>query len=189
MNRNGKRKIAVVLTAVAMLAVTAGIAAAEDATVTVTGGSLSVSAANVSLSGVTLDGTDQTATSASGSNSWSAVDARGTGVGWNLTIESTDFSDGGTNSIDISAVDQNFKIQLLDANIGVTAGNAKPTSSATSLTDIPDAGGSALKFASAAVGEGMGSYTLNPNFELEVPAETYAASYTATITVSAVSGP
>jgi len=35
----------------------------------------------------------------------------------------------------------------------------------------------------------MGSYTLNPNFELEVPAETLVGNYSSTITVSAVSGP
>ena len=133
-----KRKVGVLLAVMALLAVTAGVAAAEDATVTVTGGSLSVTAANVALSGVTLDGIDQTSTSASGSNTWSATDARGTGVGWHLTIASGDFSDGGTNLIDISAADQEFKIQLLDANINVTAGNTKPTSSATALTGIAD---------------------------------------------------
>jgi hypothetical protein len=37
----------------------------------------------------------------------------------------------------------------------------------------------------------MGTYAINPNFELEVPAETYVGTgtYTATITISAVSGP
>ena len=186
---NKRRRIAVVAAALSLLAATAGIAAAETASVTITGGSLSVSAANVTLGGVTLDGTDQTSTSASGSNNWSAVDATGTGVGWNLTIDSTDFTDGGSNTIDVSAADSKFRIQLLDTNVGVTAGNTQPTSSATSLTDIPEAGGSALKFASAAVGDGMGTYTINPNFDFAVPAETYAASYTATITVSSVSAP
>lgn len=181
-----KRKVGVLLAVMALLAVTAGVAAAEDATVTVTGGSLSVTAANVALSGVTLDGTDQTSTSASGSNTWSATDARGTGVGWHLTIASGDFSDGGTNLIDISAADQEFKIQLLDANINVTAGNTKPTSSATALTGIADA---TVTFASAAVNAGMGTYAINPNFELEVPAETFAAAYTATITVTSVTAP
>lgn len=152
-----------------------------------------MAAANVTLSAVTLDGTDKTATSASGSNAWSAQDSRGTGVGWNLTIDSTDFTDGGTplRTIDISAADQEFKVQLLDANIAVTAGNTKPTSSATALTLIPTAPAAALKFASAAVNAGMGSYTLNPNFELEVPAETFVGTgtYTATITVTSVTAP
>ena len=184
-----RKRAAITFAAMSLLAITAGAASAETASVTVSGGSLTVSPANVTLSGITLDGTDQVSTSASGANNWSAVDARGTGVGWNLTIDSTDFSDGGSNSIDISAADSKFRIQLLDGNIGTTAGNAKPTSSVTSLTDIPEAPAAALKFASAAVGDGMGSYTLNPNFDFAVPAETYAAAYTATITISAVSGP
>lgn len=134
------RKLAALLAALSLVVVTAGVAYAETATVTVSGGTLSVTAANVTLSAVTLDGTDKTATSASGSNAWSAQDSRGTGAGWHLTIDSTDFTDGGTRTIDISAADQEFKVQLLDANIAVTAGNTKPTSSVTALTVIPSRG-------------------------------------------------
>lgn len=188
-----KKGILAIFAALAVLAVTAVAVYAETATVTVTGGSLSVTPANVTLSGVTLDGTDKTSTSASGSNAWSAQDSRGTGVGWNLTIDSTDFTDGGTplRTINISAADQQFKIQLLDANITVTAGNTKPTSSVTALTAIPEAPAAALKFVSAATNTGMGTYATNPNFELMVPAETFVGTgtYTATITVSAVTGP
>ena len=188
-----KKRFLAIFAALTVLALTVVVASAETATVTVTGGSLSVTPANVALSGVTLDGTDKVFTSASGSNSWSATDARGTGVGWNLTIISTDFTDGGTplRTIDIDAADQKFRIQLLDANITVTAGNTKPTSSVTALTDIPFTGAAVLKFVSAATNAGMGSYAINPNFDLAVPAETFvgAAPYTATITVAAVSGP
>ena len=188
-----KRKLAALAAALSLVVVTAGVAYAETATMTVSGGTLSVTAANVTLSAVTLDGTDKTSTSASGANAWSAQDSRGTGVGWHLTIDSTDFTDGGTplRTIDISSADQEFKVQLLDANIAVTSGNTKPTSSATVLTAIPEAPAAALTFASAAVDAGMGSYTLNPNFELEVPGETYVGSgtYTATITVTAVTAP
>ena len=169
------------------------IASAETASVAVSAGSLSVTAANVTLGAVTLDGTDQASTSASGSNSWSAADATGSGAGWNLTIDSTDFT-GGTplRTVDISVADQQFKIQLLDANITVTAGNTKPTSSVTSLTAIPTSPATALKFASAATSAGMGSYAISPNFELALPAEIFVpstGSYTATITVTAVSAP
>jgi hypothetical protein len=179
--------------ALSLVVVTAGVAYAETATMTVSGGTLSVTAADVALSAVTLDGTDKTSTSASGSNAWTAQDSRGTGAGWHLTIDSTDFTDGGTplRTIDISSADQEFKVQLLDANIAVTSGNTKPTSSVTALTAIPEAPAAALTFASAAVDAGMGSYTLNPNFELEVPAATFVGSgtYTATITVTAVTAP
>jgi len=182
------KRIVALLVVTGLLVATAAVVYAETATVSVTAGTLTVDANDVSLSAVVLDGSDKTATSASGSNSWAAEDARGTGVGWHLTIDATDFTDTG-KAIDISSADQEFKIQLLDADIAVVSGNAKPTSSVTSLTAIPEAPATALTFASAAVDEGMGSYTLGPSFELEVPAETLAGSYSSTITVSAVSGP
>ncbi len=172
-----------------LLAVSAVAVAAETGTVTITGGTLSVTAADVTLSGVTLDGTDKLSTSASGSNSWSASDARGTGAGWNLTIGATDFTDGVDKTIDIAQSDSEFKIQLLDANVTVTAGNTKPVSAVTTLSPIPDTG--SLKFLSAATDTGMGTYAIAPNFELEVPAETYVGSgtYTSTITITAATGP
>ena len=94
-------------------------------------------------------------------------------------------------TIDISEADQQLQITLADAEaadagIGVTAGNTKPASSVTSQTDIAD---STVTFLSAATDTGMGEYTLNPDFELEVRAEVLAATYTATITVATVSGP
>ena len=182
--------VAIAILMIAMIAV--GVHA-ESATVALTGGSLSVSPANVTLSGVTLDGSDKVATSAAASNNWTATDATGTGAGWNLTIVATDFSDGGTptRTLDISSADQEFKIQLLDSNISVTAGNTKPTSLVSALTAIPESPAAALKFASAALNTGMGSYAINPNFELEIPAETYVGtgSYSSTITISIVSGP
>jgi len=103
----------------------------------------------------------------------------------------TDFSDGGTRSIDISSADQEFLIQLLDTNVTVTAGNTEPVSQVATLTAIPESPAAALSFLSAAVDTGMGSYTLNPNFELEVPAETYVGTgtYTSTVTITSVSGP
>ncbi|MCL5428500.1 MAG: WxL domain-containing protein [Chloroflexi bacterium] len=168
-------------------------ASAETGTVTITGGTLTTTPANVNLGAVTLNGLNQIATSAAASNNWSAKDARGTGAGWNLTIVATDFTDGGTplRTINISAANQEFKIQLLDANIAITAGNTKPTSAVTVLTVIPESPAAALKFVSAALNTGMGTYALNPNFELEIPAETYVGTgtYTATITISAVTGP
>ncbi len=264
-----QKKFLVILAVLVMIAGTAVIAAAETATVVISGGTLSVTAANVTLAGVTLDGTDQTTTSTS--NAWSAQDSRGTGIGWHTTLASTDFttddvqriytdvadgtftltydgqgpsaaineddpasavksaieglsnvttvtvtgagtvgdpwivrfdSDTGQNilvaadttlvstitlqTIDISVADQQFQMTLADVDITVTAGNTKPTSSVTSQTDIAD---NTLTFMSAAFDEGMGTFALDPDFELEVRAETYKGTYVATLTVAAVSGP
>ncbi|MBT7602675.1 MAG: hypothetical protein HN560_16615 [Anaerolineae bacterium] len=184
-----KTKLVGILLVLTLLALSVVVVGAETGTVTITGGTLSVTPANVTLGGVTLDGTDKLSTSASGANSWSAADARGTGLGWNLTIGATDFDDGAGKTIDIAQADSEFKIQLLDANVTVTAGNTKPVSSAATLTVIPDTG--SVKFLSAATDTGMGTYAIAPNFELEIPAETYVGSgtYTSTITVTAATGP
>ena len=248
-----------------------GVVYAESGTVAITGGTLSVTPLNVTLSGLTLDGSDKTTTSTS--NAWKAKDPTGTGAGWRLTIAATDFTTdtvqnvdvgsstagtftltysgqttgaiafdatagtvetaieglsnvtaatvtgSGTSStpwvirfddtagsgimtstdtltggsstvalekIDISVADQQFQITLANGNVGVTAGNTQPTSSVTTKTNIGD---STVTFLSAATDTGMGDYTLNPNFELEVRAEVYAATYTTTITVAIVSAP
>ena len=184
-----KKRTIILLITLALLIVTATTVLAETATVAITGGTLSFSSDNVSLSGVTLGGSDTTSTSASGSNSWSAVDATGSGAGWNVTIDATDFTDGSSHTLDISDTSQEFKIQLLDNDITVTSGNTKPVSQVTSLTAIPESPAAALKFVSAATDTGMGTYAISPSFELEIPAETYAGSYSSTVTITAVSGP
>ncbi|MBT6062689.1 MAG: hypothetical protein HOG55_16050, partial [Anaerolineae bacterium] len=70
-----KTKLVGILLVLALLALSVVAVGAETGTVTITGGTLSVTPANVTLGGVTLDGTDKLSTSASGANSWSAADA------------------------------------------------------------------------------------------------------------------
>jgi hypothetical protein len=171
----------------AMVILTAAIASAESASVTITGGSLVSTPADVSLSGVTLDGTDKTATSTA--DNWDIADNRGTGAGYCVTIDSTDFSDG-SHTLDISQTDQEFKIQILDGDTVCNAGDstnmpASQVSTQTAITTNP----TTLNILSTPTDEGMGNYTYYPDLEQEVPAYSYAGSYTATITITANSGP
>ncbi len=264
-------KIGTSLVTALLLVLSVTVVYAESGSAPVTGGALSVTPANITFAGTTLTGADLT--TASTSNAWAAKDPTGTGAGWHLTINSTNFTtddlqqvyndassgtftltydsvesaaiafnasasvvetaieglsnvtaatvtgagtsanpwrirfvtDSGSaimtagdgslvgggstvtlETVDISVADQQFQITLADGDIGVTAGNTKPTSSVTSKTDIGD---STVTFLTAATDEGMGDYTLNPDFELEIRAESYAYSYSATITVATVSGP
>ncbi len=85
-----KNRILAIFAVLALLAVTAVAASAESGTVVVSGGSLAESITDVSLAGVTLDGSDQTTTDTT--NSWTAEDATGSGAGWHLTIGATDFT-------------------------------------------------------------------------------------------------
>lgn len=181
-----KKQVLALFAIAAVLALAAVVAFAESASVTITGGSLTSTAANVTLSGVTLDGTDQTATSTA--DSWGINDARGTGAGYCVTIDSTDFSDG-SHTIDISQTDEEFLIVISDGDTVTNAGDDtnKPASQVTSNTAITT-NPTTLNILSAGTDEGMGDYTYYPDFTLEVRAETYAGSYTATITITANSG-
>lgn len=146
--------------------------------------------------------------------SWVVTDPRGTGAGWNIDVVATDFTAvSGPGSLETPAatiplegVDKHageylFRMQLPSSGIiwvdgqfdsdctthgncaAVIDGDLMPTtedfsSGYTALTDV------AQDFVIAAVDEGMGTYYLNPQFELFVPAETYAGRYTTTVTLT-----
>ena len=160
------------------LAVAAALVAAALA---VTGvAALSITTAAITFPGVTLGGSDQTV---DGSTSAWRADATGESGGWNVTVSSTDFGNGDSQTIAVS----NFDIRLLDANIVRVSGDSNgPVSTQTTFAALS---GTPLKIASAAVGDGDGVYDLTPDFRLTVPAESYAGSYTATVTVDITSGP
>lgn len=135
------------------------------------------------LSNVTSAGVSGTGTEA---DPWIVVFITDSGSGTMTSTDTTLVSTIRLATIDISQADQQFQITLSNGDIVVVAGNTKPTSSVTSKTDIAD---STVTFLSAAQAQGMGDYTLNPDFELEVPAETHATTYTSTITVTTVTAP
>lgn len=172
--------------AVVVLMVFASIvpALADDGTGTLvlTGGSLSVSPAAITFAAFTLDGVAHPNVAGT-TSAWSAVDATGSGAGWHMTVVATVPTNGASKTIPLSGLE----MTLLDTAIAVVDGNTKPISSdfatATALT------ASAQNLASAALGEGMGSYTLQPTFTLDVPANTYAGTYNTTITVQMVTAP
>jgi hypothetical protein len=141
---------------------------------------LSITTAVITFPEVTLGGADQTV---GGSTSAWRADAAGESGGWNVTVSSTDFSNGGSQTIAAS----NFEIRLLDANIVRVSGD--PNGPASTQTTFGALSGTPLKIASAAAGDGDGVYDLTPDFRLTVPAESYAGSYTATVTVDIISGP
>lgn len=173
---------------VALMGAMTAFADTTTGTVTVSQGSLSVTAGpTVALPEVTLDGTDQES-EYTASDDWGANDPTGTGSGWNVTIASSDFITG-SRTIDISQADQQFFVKLADADITCVLGQEDPndpTSSMTTYTALSDSG---QKLLTAAVDKGMGDYDWDPDFKLEVRAETYADTYQATITVTIASGP
>ena len=141
---------------------------------------LSITSAAISFPSVSLNGADQTV---NGSTSAWQADASGETGGWNLTVASADFDNGAGKTIAVA----NLEIRLLDSNISLVSGDAAvPISTQITFTSLS---GSALKIASAAVGEGNGVYDLTPDFRLTVPAETFTGSYSATVTIAIGTGP
>ena len=154
-----------------------------DASVVVSAGSLSQTPQNINFPGVTLTGADQTVSDTDVTN-WSAADSTGTGAGWHINISAANFIKQGDATKTIAVA--NFKVRVTDANITLVDGNTKPTSSITAYTSLS---GTAQALMSAASGNGMGNYTYVPDFQLTIPAETYAGTYTSVVTVAIVSGP
>ena len=141
---------------------------------------LTIGTAPITFPGITLTGTDQTV---NGSTSAWRADATAEAGGWNVTVASTDFDNGGGKIIAVA----NFEVRLLDANIAVVSGDTnKPSSTQTTFASLS---GAAIKIVTAAVGTGNGVYDLTPDFRLTVPAETYSGGYTATVTVAISAGP
>ena len=141
---------------------------------------LVITTAPITFPNVTLNGASQTV---DGSTSAWRADAVGETGGWNVTVASTDFSNASLKTIAVS----NFEIRLLDANIVWVSGDINgPVSTQTTFASLS---GTALKIASAAVGDGNGVYDMTPDFRLTVPAETYTGSYSATVTVDISIGP
>ena len=153
-------------------------AGSVQATVSVTGGSLSNTAQSIAFPGVTLTGADQLVVGATAA--WQAQDARGTGAGWNVTVTSSNFTGTG-GSIAVA----NFKLRL--PSVTTIAGNTAPTPSPASYVALSNA--TPLKILSAAAATGMGTYGYTPETQLTVPGSTSAGSYTANVSVSINSGP
>jgi len=180
------------VTTIALLATSALATEPEGSQVAITGGSLSggdISFTN--FTAVELDGTKKTTTA-----TWTigdVVDARGTGAGWNTTLQLTQ-----------------FKEWLVD--VYVTDGRTLATGSVTvttapSLTEVDETSSLASDITVIAVetaldtmapvkllisdsDEGMGSYTVTDmTVTLNLPASVHAGTYKTDATVALVTGP
>ncbi len=169
---------------VALAAAPAAHAASADATLT--GGSLSFPApANLTFPSVTLDGTNKTTSQTQG---FTVNDARGTGVGWNVTATSTTFTSG-ANALPATATTIGSSPSATCSG-GATCTTATPTGITYPYT-LPAAAVAPLatKMFNASAGTGLGSQTFTPTWTLNVPASSLAGTYTSTWTFSITSGP
>lgn len=162
------------------------LAATATSTGTVSAGTLSLTTSAAPTFGDTLNGTDQTPTYALPMD---VNDATGSGTGWNATITSTQFTTGGGTPHTLSTSASSMT-GVTSACAGGTTCTA-PTNAITYPLGVPAAAvaPAAVKLFNAAVNTGMGSFTLTPTIGVTLPANTYAGTYTSTITLASVSGP
>lgn len=164
------------LAAASLLIAPTAFAVDSTATVAVTGGSLAVTAENVTLDAVT---TAHTAQSAAGTLTVGVDDTTGTGDGWVVTQQVGAFAYTGDNAgATIGAA--NFSVTSV-GTVTATAGTDDATTVAAGAGGTLD---SARTVLSAAAGEGEGAYTAPVNVNLTVPADSRAGSYAATLTTT-----
>lgn len=178
--------------AVALVAV-GGSASAATSDVIVSGGNLTMTAPTVgSFTGVTLGGTTaKTTTAALGA--FSVDDATGTGSGWKVSAQGTQFKEIDINGAYVASGKTLPTGSLKLSAPTVTADGT--TSAAPSITAGPYtldavAAGSAVKIASAAVDTGMGKYNFSATtMTLSVPVSAYAKTYRSDVTVTLATAP
>jgi hypothetical protein len=168
----------------ALAAPASSLAASATATGTITGSTLSVTTSATPSFSANLDNGDSTPTY---TVPLSTQDTRGTGAGWNETITSTQFSTAGGKTLATNA----------SSITGVSSvnGSGTNTAPANSISPYPvgvpaDSGPpTAVKFFDATANTGMGMFTVTPTIGVFVPQNTYAGTYTSTLTIAIVSGP
>jgi len=183
----GKRSLLVFAGALALsLGLVAPTLAGNTVTTTVVPGIRSASIADLSLGSVNYAHVDQTQT---GTITLTADDSSGTNLGWNVTVQTSDFLYSGLYAgTDIPAADFALTSAAAPVKIagqGVTPPNG-PQVPATSPVGTLD---TARKVLQANVGHGKGTYSQALGVSLTVPADSVAGTYTGTLTVTISAGP
>lgn len=167
---------------------------------------LVISASTLSLSGAapgdfsaTLTASDQQVFTTLGS--YAAADKTGTGAGWNATFQATPFActvaDTGCPATGDALPSSSLLMPppTVACHVNQTCGGRTAPPSISISTNTAVDSGTAVKVASAAVKQGMGTYDFTPgtissgNLQLTVPSYAYATTYHSTLTVSIISGP
>ena len=161
------------------VALSPAMAATPDDTIesAVTGGDLTATAsAPPTMSGVTLNGTS-TKYSTGTSGDWTITDARGSGADWSLSASATDFKSA-AGTVDLTP--RTLPVGNLTITPGtVTAGTGSDTAPTPDAVKMTTTAQSLISAASATSGGSKGTYTLNPEFSLAIPANTYRSNWSA----------
>ena len=161
------------------------LAASVTATALISGSALNVDTSSTPTFTANIDGGDATPTY---SLALSTQDTRGTGTGWNETVTSTQFATGGSSNHTLAP--------SASTVTGVSADNENGTSTAPndalSYPIVVPSGPTApppVKFFDTAVDSGMGRFRVSPAISVFVPQDSYAGTYSSTLTLAISSGP
>ena len=184
MNQNQRKRrspLYAMVTAAALSLLLVGPALASDVTTaTVTGGSLAITipVADVFAAKVVI-GVAQTTTAPLGV--FSVSDLRGTGVGWHVTAQATQFT----------GVSHNLAVSSLSMSARTVTSPLTLSPDPTGLGGVSTIDAvAAVQIASAALNQGMGIYDFSATtLTLTLPAAVYADTYSSTVTLSAITAP
>jgi hypothetical protein len=180
-------------TAMAALAAPgAALASGSTTSITLTGGSLafSTSPSASDFASTALTGAQQTVRT--NFATWAVNDARGTGAGWHVTFQASQFTGpGGTPpTLPLSSLSLS-EPAVMTPNLGNLA--TAPTVQCTPSCVLDS--GSAASIAKAATSAGQGTWTMNQtnllggDLALTIPPNAAADTYTSTLTFTLATGP
>lgn len=177
-------KRALVLGAVATFGMAGTAQAATDTTTaTLDPGTATMTAPTFSdFTNTVLNGSSQSKTTAV--TNWSVNDARGNGLGWEVTMAASELSTGGV-----------APVVMTGATLNLTAPTVAPTDATNTSTKPAVLGGDlragTVKVADANANEGLGEFTFTQaatDLTLGIPANARAGIYTSTITTTFTPG-
>lgn len=181
------KKVAIWCIFASLLIVNVAYAADPAPAAEVTGGSLAIEDLLIAnFTPVTLDGTTQDTPAVV--TAMILTDARGTGDGWNVSLEASQFAHG-------TIVGEKLPLDSLTLGT-VSIAEKEGVTGSTAVAGIDILGGkidnvAGVVILNAPVNEGMGTYTVSmEDMTLTLkPATTYAGTYTSTVTMTHTSGP
>jgi hypothetical protein len=187
----GRKRAAVGLGATAVLLATMAAPAFASDTVTqaITGNGLTASVADLTMSSVAYQNGAHDVT---GSMLLTADDSTGSGAGWNVTIQSSDFvwvgtANGGTDipasKFALTTAAAPTKIAGQAVSVALSTGPQVPPTSPIGTLDTP------RKTLVATAAYGAGTYTQALGVTLTIPAQSRVGIYTGTLTTTITSAP
>jgi hypothetical protein len=187
-HRRGRRLLVAGAVALIASSTTGAVAYADGSpTVAITAGSLTFTApVPGNFASVTLSGVAQSTTATI--PAYTVDDATGSGSGWNVSVAATQFCQQGTGS---TCATSPKLIPTGSLTLSAPTATASGTSSAvpTTLT-LTGVDGTSGKQVSAAVGAGMGTFSIGTSTAtLSIPANTYADTYVSTLTYTLATSP